>query len=83
MHSMRWNAQPGWSPVQIAMLLVATFTHSKRPVVVPIWTGLQRSMLPKFVYRSWRPALGQCEVQEKSCRTESEWRELIKPYMED
>jgi hypothetical protein len=25
----------------------------------------------------------QCSVQEKFCRTEEEWRELIRPFMED
>jgi hypothetical protein len=28
-----------------------------------------------------RPIL--CEVQEKVCRSESEWRQLLKPFMED
>ena len=34
-------------------------------------------------YVHYSGLLGFCEVRDKQCRSEQEWRELIKPFMED
>jgi hypothetical protein len=37
----------------------------------------------EFFKRSDMGNPAQCYVQQKSCRSESEWQELLRPYMEE
>ena len=69
------------------LLIVTGINYKKQPQYTTILMTLfdlnENKEYGAFFKRSDRDGPAQCNVQQKICHSESEWQELLKPYMEE